>query len=140
MPEIIKKYIQEPGLVSSISQQVVTVTLLGSGGCASCHKSLCILRDTTNRSVEVPTTAGKLHVGDEVYVRMKPETGYVAIMWLYIIPFLVLMTVMIGLLRMQVNEGLVGLFALLALFPYYGILFLLRNYVKRQCHVEVVKR
>lgn len=140
MPKTIENYITEPGFVSAVTHQVVTVTLLGSGGCASCHKSLCVLRDTTNRSVEVPTTAGKLHVGDEVYVRMKPETGYVALMWLYIIPFLVLMTVMIGLLRMQVNEGLAGLFALLALFPYYGILFLLRNYVKRQCHVEVVKR
>lgn len=140
MPKTIENYITEPGFVSAVTRQVVTVTLLGSGGCASCHKSLCVLRDTTNRNVEVPTTAGKLHVGDEVYVRMKPETGYVALMWLYIIPFLVLMTVMIGLLRMQVNEGLAGLFALLALFPYYGILFLLRNYVKRQCHVEVVKR
>lgn len=116
------------------------ISLVGAGGCASCHKSLCMLRDTTYREVEVPYNQHGFSVGDEVLVRMKPSSGYAAVAWLYFIPFVLMMVVMMVALNFQVSEAIAGLGALLILMPYYGLLLLTRKYLKRQCQFNVVKR
>lgn len=99
-----------------------------------------MLRDTSQREVIVPCTQQALQVGDEVLVRMKPTTGYTAVLWLYVAPFAVVMLVMVGMLMLNSNEGVAGLSALLSLVPYYGLLFLMRHYFQQSCRFEVVKR
>ncbi|MBL7843562.1 MAG: SoxR reducing system RseC family protein [Cyclobacteriaceae bacterium] len=133
-------YIEQPGFISSLQHGMMKVSLVGSGGCSSCHKSLCMLRDTSQREVVVPGTQQALQVGDEVLIRMKPSTGYAAVMWLYVIPFVLVVLVMITMLIFNSSEGVAGLSALLALVPYYGLLLLGRKYFQKQCQFEVVKR
>lgn len=99
-----------------------------------------MLRDTSQREVVVPGTQQAFQVGDEVLIRMKPSTGYAAVMWLYIIPFVLVVLVMITMLIFNSSEGVAGLSALLALVPYYGLLLLGRKYFQKQCQFEVVKR
>jgi len=133
-------YIEHPGFISALNQGVMKISLVGSGGCASCHKSLCMLRDTTHREVELPCDQHGFSVGDEVMVRMKPSSGYAAVALLYVIPFVLMMVVMIVALSFQVSEGIAGLCALLILIPYYGLLLLMRKYMKQQCQFNVVRR
>ncbi|MBX2955013.1 MAG: SoxR reducing system RseC family protein [Cyclobacteriaceae bacterium] len=133
-------YIEQPGFISSLQHGMMKVSLVGSGGCSSCHKSLCMLRDTSQREVVVPGTQQAFQVGDEVLIRMKPSTGYAAVMWLYVIPFVLVVLVMITMLIFNSGEGVAGLSALLALVPYYGLLLLGRKYFQKQCQFEVVKR
>ena len=140
MPEVMSSYIEHPGFISALNHGVMKISLVGSGGCASCHKSLCMLRDTTQREVEVPCKEQSFQVGDEVMVLMKPSSGYAAVAWLYFIPFVLMMVVMIVAMALQVGEGKAGLLALLILVPYYGMLMLMRKYMKQQCQFNVVKR
>ncbi|MBX2945826.1 MAG: SoxR reducing system RseC family protein [Cyclobacteriaceae bacterium] len=133
-------YIEQPGFISSLQHGVMKISLVGSGGCSSCHKSLCMLRDTSQREVVVPFTQQALQVGDEVLIRMRPSTGYAAVLWLYVIPFVLMVLVMIMMLMFDRGEGIAGLSALLSLVPYYGFLLLGRKYFQKQCQFEVVKQ
>ncbi len=99
-----------------------------------------MLRDNSLREVELPYKQHSFQVGDEVSVRMKPSTGYAAVGWLYVLPFVVMIVVLIFVLMVNGSEGIAGISALLVLAPYYGMLYLRRAFFQKQCQVEVVKR
>ncbi|MBX2963878.1 MAG: SoxR reducing system RseC family protein [Cyclobacteriaceae bacterium] len=133
-------YIEQPGFISSLNQGMMKIALVGSGGCSSCHKSLCMLRDISQREVEVPCADYTFQVGDEVLVRMKPSAGFTAVAWMYTLPFVLIMASMITALAFHVHEGVAGLVAVLVLVPYYSMLYLIRQRFNQSCKFEVLKR
>ena len=92
------------------------------------------------REVEVKAPPTLFKVGDEVMVRIRPATGYAAVAWLYVAPFLAMISVLLFLQASGFQESVAGLGALMALIPYYASLFLLRRYFRRHCKVDVVRR
>lgn len=98
-----------------------------------------MLGDSNAKEVELPAGKSDLKIGDEVQVRINPSSGYKAVAFLYLLPFLLMVCSLLLLLRIGYSEGTSGLISLLVLIPYFGIIFLFRKQLGSQCRIDVVK-
>ena len=62
---------------------------------------------------------------------MRKSLGGVAVFLGYILPFILLMLVLLLVLLISGNEGLAGLLAIAAMIPYYWLLYIFRDKLKR---------
>ena len=58
--------------------------------------------------------------------------GLQAVLWTYVVPLVLLMTVLMGASRLIGSDGVAALAALASLVPYYGVLYLLRDRLQRR--------
>jgi len=119
-----KDNIQHPGIIESVGEDKVQVTILSQSACSSCHsKGMCSVSEMENKIVEVVKTPDfNYKVGDEVIVYMKKSLGSKAVLYGYLYPFLLVLISLILMLVLTSNEGISGLTAILLLVPYYFIL------------------
>ncbi len=133
-------YIETEGLVTECTGNRVKVLLTGNAACSGCHTSLCMQADPKSRYVEVQMSIPSLQAGDEVMVRVKPSSAYQAALWLYGLPFVFILTVLILLTDFGWPEHVAGLASMGILVPYYIGLYMIRKMVSRPCTVDVLKR
>ena len=75
--------------------------------------------------------SGLFREGQEVVVAMKKSLGGKAVFLGYLLPFLLLIGVLITVLTLSGDEGIAGLSAIGILIPYYLVLYLLRDRLKK---------
>ena len=127
------------GVVSAIRGRSVIVSLDQNTHCESCSaRGGCGIAETSNREVEVydPDRSFSLH--EEVQVTLRKGLGQKAVFWAYIFPFFLMVFTLIG-TSMAFEEWVAGLLSLLILIPYYGILYMLKNYFQRTFRISVLK-
>lgn len=125
--------ITHPGIVENVTESTVFVKILAMSACSSCHaKGMCNLAEMEEKVVEVRKESGReFRGGDKVTVTMRRSQGSKAVMLGYVVPFLVMMGMLVLVLVLTGNEGLAGLSAILVLVPYYWLLYVYRNKLKR---------
>ncbi|MEN8225780.1 MAG: SoxR reducing system RseC family protein [Bacteroidota bacterium] len=125
--------ITHPGIVEQLTHETVFVKILAMSSCVSCSaKGVCNVSDIEEKVVEVRKDPVREYaVGDHVTVKMKKSLGGIAVLLGYIIPFFLLIAVLILVLFISGDEGIAGLSAILILIPYYWMLYVYRNRLKR---------
>ena len=86
---------------------------------------------------EVPSE--NLELGDQVTLEIMPSTGFKATFWAYLLPFLLMLSVLVAGFLLRLSEELVGVMALLALLPYFLALAKYRKLLKSQMKLQVSK-
>jgi len=135
----IANYLENVGLVTNSQSGRVRISLIGLG-CTACHNSLCMLGDSKAKEVEIFDKENLFKTGDEVMVKINPASGYMAVLLLYLVPFLLMLLTLLLLMRSGSSEGISGLMSLLILAPYFAMIYMLRGKLGSQCKIEVVKR
>jgi sigma-E factor negative regulatory protein RseC len=97
-----------------------------------------MLGDSKAKEVEILASTMKLESGDEVIVKINSASGYKAVVFLYLVPFVLMILSL--LLMSRFDEGVAGLTSLLILIPYFSLLFALKNKLRSQCNIDVAKR
>jgi sigma-E factor negative regulatory protein RseC len=129
------------GFISAIRNGKAYVSLVQVSACATCSsKSLCGVGDAEKRHYEIPVEAQQWRVGDEVMVRVNASTGFKALWFGYILPFLLLLTTLITAIAIGLPEQQAGLIALAMLIPYYIGLAMFRSALRRSIQVKLLKR
>ncbi|MFA6402182.1 MAG: SoxR reducing system RseC family protein [Salinivirgaceae bacterium] len=130
--------ISHQGLVESVNNGIVKVTITSVSACASCHaQGACSASDIQNKVVEATDYKKKVKPGDWVTVVTKESMGLKAVFFAYILPFiLVLLSLIIGHIY-SINESASGLISLSILIPYYSILYLFKNILKKSFIFEI---
>lgn len=132
--------IRHKGIVRQISGEVVRVNIIAESACASCHaKGICGLADMQEKTIEIKQSHEAYHAGEEVDVVMKESLGMKALFYSYMLPFIILLTVLIVMTALGINELQAGLFSLPVLFPYYLLLFFFRKRLERVFHFSLEK-
>jgi len=128
-----KENITHPGIIDKISSDSVFVKILAMSACSSCHaKSMCSVAEIEEKIVEVKKEDGREYQeGQNVTVAMQKSLGGKAVFLGYLLPFLLLIGVLILVLSLTGNEGIAGLSAIVVLIPYYWLLYMLRNRLKK---------
>lgn len=132
-------YIEHSGLVTANQNGRITISLTGSG-CSACHKNFCMLGGSKAKEVEIPERGFLLKTGDEVVVKINPASGYKAVAFLYLVPFLLMLGVLLFMLGKSYPEGISGLASLLILIPYFIILYAFRKQMGSRCSIDVEKK
>ena len=126
--------ISHEGVVTKITDDELEIKILAQSACAACHaKSACGMGEQAEKILTVPRPKGKdFAIGQKVNVRMAIGQGNKAAVLAYLIPILLLLAVLFLCLGLGVNEGLAALISIVALVPYYIVLYLRRDKLKQK--------
>ena len=127
--------ISHSGIVASISNGYVQVRILQTSACAACKVAgHCNASESKEKIVDVLNVndISTLKVGDHVIVTASHDVAKRALLLGFGIPFMVLVTVLLIMLKVFSNEGLAAITALLSLIPYYWVLYLMRDKIQKK--------
>ncbi|MDD2634012.1 MAG: SoxR reducing system RseC family protein [Bacteroidales bacterium] len=131
--------IEHKGVVADIKSNAILVDLVVQSACAACHaKSVCGI-DSSLKTIEVKTDNKTFNIGDKVKVIMRSSLGMKALFLGYVLPCLVVLATLLILVFLNVSEGLAGLSSLLILGPYYFLLYLSKDKIKREFNFDIEK-
>lgn len=140
MSDLPQDNITHDGLISHMTEDVITVMIVSQASCASCSvKGACTASDVEEKIVDVKRELhDNYNVGDKVIVMMDQSLGTWAVMFGYVFPFLVLLIGLIVFTQILDSEGIAGLLALALLAPYYTILYLARKQMDKTFQFKII--
>ena len=121
--------IEHRGIVAQVTGNKLSVKILQQSACSGCHaKNSCMAADSKEKIVDIFDFSGKHQVNDMVTIVGKESMGYKAILWAFLLPLILLVTVLIitqsTTTMSEINAALI---AVASLIPYYFVLYLLRD-------------
>lgn len=131
--------ISHEGIITSINEDEVQVKILSKSSCGSCNiKGACNMSEMQEKIITIPTPKDKnLSIGQEVKISMGLGQANRAVIFAYVIPLIILVAMIFILSTLKIEEGLNALISIGTLIPYYMILFLFRNRLKRKFKYEI---
>ena len=126
--------ISHDGIVTKITDDELEIKILAQSACAACHaKSACGMGEQAEKILTVPRPKDQdFALNQKVNVKMAIGQGNKAAVLAYLIPILLLLAVLFVCLGLGLNEGLSALISIVALIPYYIILYLRRDKLKNK--------
>jgi sigma-E factor negative regulatory protein RseC len=122
--------ISHEGVVESKAADMLRIKISQSSACSACKVSQhCNAMESKDKIIEVhdPHAAKKYKEGDTVVVSLPGSMGHKAVVWAFIIPFILLVATIFLMMYITKDEGVAALWGLGILIPYYGLLYLLRD-------------
>jgi len=130
--------IRHKAYVKQVYPDSMIVTIVNHSACASCHaKGMCNMTGSQEKDIKITNCPDSYSPGDEVTILFKEASALKALMFGYIIPFILLLLTLIVSFSITENEGLSGLLALTVLIPYYITLYFFRDYLKKLFKFEI---
>jgi len=124
--------IEQQGTVEGISGNKVLVRIRQISGCGQCHaKGMCSVTEMKDKIIEAYHSSPDLSEGDTVFVGMKRSMGNKAVILGYMIPFILMISVLLALDSPEIKEWVTGVAAMVILVPYYLTLYLFRNRLRK---------
>ena len=131
--------ISHEGIVTGITDDELEIKILAQSACAACHaKSACGMGEQAEKILTVPRPKDKeFSINQKVNVKMAIGQGNKAAVLAYLIPIILLLAVLFACLGLGLNEGLSALISIVALIPYYIVLYLKRDKLKQKFEYSV---
>lgn len=127
--------IRHQGIVENIEGSHLQVRIVQTSACAACSiKGHCSSADSKEKLIDVVDAAfaRTCHPGEHVWVMGRLSMGYMAVCLAFVLPFLLLVTALFAFMALWHHELYAALCALALLMPYYFVLWLGRNRLKRK--------
>ena len=126
--------ISHEGIITKITDDELEIKILAQSACAACHaKSACGMGEQAEKILTVPRPKDRnFEINQKVNVRMAIGQGNKAAILAYLIPIVLLLAVLFACLGLGMNEGLAALISIVALVPYYIVLYLKRDQLKKR--------
>ena len=127
--------ISHSGIIESIHEGCVQVRILQTSACAACKAAgRCNASESKEKIIDVMNVRdiSQLKVGDSVVVSASRDVANKALLLSFGVPFLILVSVLLIMLKLISEEGIAALVSLLALVPYYVALYFLRNRIQQK--------
>ena len=131
--------ISHEGVITKIDEGNIEIKILSKSACASCNiKGACNMSEMQEKIITIPAPKDKnLSIGQEVKISMGLGQANRAVIFAYVIPLIILVAMIFILSTLKIEEGLNALISIGTLIPYYLILFLFRNRLKRNFEYEI---
>ena len=96
------------------------------------------MSEMKEKIIDIPRPKDKnLSIGQEVKISMGLGQANSAVIFAYVIPVIILVGMIFILNALKFGEGINALISIGSLVPYYLILFLFRNKIKRKFEYEI---
>ncbi len=140
MSESTKSPIEHKGFIEKVSDHSVIVKIISESACAACHaKGACSAADMQNKEIEVMGKYPGFVIGEMVNLIMAQSMGFKALLLGYVYPFILLFSGLLLFSNAGIPELISGLLAIGLLPPYYLVLYLLRNKIKKSFNFSLQK-
>ena len=130
--------ISHEGIVTRITDDELEIKILAQSACASCHaKSACGMGEQAEKILTVPRPKDReFTLMQKVNVTMAVGQGNKAAILAYLVPIVLLAALFIC-LGVGLGEGWSALISIAALIPYYIVLYLKRDKLKRRFEYRI---
>jgi sigma-E factor negative regulatory protein RseC len=125
--------IKHDGIVIAVNGDgTVLVRIVQTSACAACKaKAMCASAESKEKEI-LAIGDGLLTVGDEAEVIVQQKMGWKAILLAYMLPFIIMMTVVaIGNGQLGIREEVIGTAALCAMGVYYIVLGFFKDKIQK---------
>ena len=131
--------ISHEGIVTKINSDIIEVKIISKSACASCNiKTACNMSEMQEKTISIPAPKDKnLSIGQEVKISMGLGQANKAVIFAYVIPVVILISMIFILNNLKIDEGINALISIGTLIPYYLILFLFKDKIKRKFEYEI---
>ena len=127
------KNVLHPGIVERVDTNRVFVRITQYSACAGCHaKSACTLSDKKEKLVEIEDASGDYHPGEEVVIIGQSSMGMEAVLWAFAVPVILMLIAVVAGVFAGWEETASGALGVLVLIPYYIVLYVLRDKLKKR--------
>jgi len=131
--------IKHEGLISKISDGVLTVSLKGNINCEGCKaKAVCGVSDSKDKEIEVFKTNHSFIINESVQLVLKKNLGLKAVFFAYVIPFILLVFTLFVASNF-LKEWIAGLVSLFILIPYYLLLYFSKDSFQKVFIISILK-
>lgn len=136
-----KSTIEHEGTVIDINDGKITVELTVLSACATCHSRALCSFDSSQKNIEIFDNNNNItyKIGETVKVIMRQSLGGKALFLAYILPFFVILIALIICTISGLSEALAGIISILTLIPYYTLLYLFKNKLKKEFSFSIKK-
>lgn len=137
-----KDIIEHQAIVRKVSDGYAQVEILVRSACAGCHaKTLCSASDESRRMIDVMLAEGEeVEVGQTVSVYGRKSWGIKAVILAYVVPIVLILIMLVACKSLSLADDIAGLASLGVLFPYFFMLYLLRNKMGRSIVFGITKK
>ena len=131
--------VSHEGIVTEIDNNNIQIKILSKSACASCNiKTACNMSEMQEKIITIAAPKDKeLTVGQEVRVSIALGQANKAVIFAYVIPSIILISMIFILNGFKIDEGINALISIGSLIPYYLILFLFKDKIKRKFEYEI---
>ncbi|MBE9487830.1 MAG: SoxR reducing system RseC family protein [Bacteroidetes bacterium] len=136
-----KNDIRHTGVVTSVKGSLAVVKIATQSACASCHaKSACSASDMQDKNIEAQIPKGMdIKIGDTVDVVISRSVGYIAVLFAYLLPVIILLASVIIVTKMGYTEDIGGLVGLANMVLYFIVLYLFRKKLNKKISIVIEK-
>ena len=131
--------ISHEGVVTKITDDELEIKIVSQSACAACHaKSACGMGEQAEKILTVPRPKDQdFSLMQKVNVTMAIGQGNKAAVLAYLIPIVLLLAVLFICHGVGLNEGLSALISIVVLIPYYTILYLQRDKLRKRFEYRI---
>ncbi len=125
--------IDHSGVVEKIEGETVFVRITQRSACSGCHaQSICSASEQKDKIIEVTDRTGLFHVNEPVVICGQSSLGLQAVLLAFVLPLVIVVAAIAVGTGLRWDETTSGLTGLALLLPYYGLLYILRDKLKRR--------
>lgn len=134
--------IKHLGIVHDILDDCIKVKIVQISACASCSMAgHCNSSENKEKIIDVyGASCDNLKVGDKVFVIASRGTGFFAVLLSSVIPLLLLVSVLFAVLEISGSEAIAALISLGSLFPYYLVIYMLRDKIRGKLTFSIERK
>lgn len=115
--------IEHSGFINQINGKHIKVQIVQESACSGCHaKGACSAADMADKFIDVESDDIGLKVGQTVTLYGQSSIGLLAVLFAFVIPFLLILSTLFLLNDKMDNEVIAGTIALGSLLPYFYII------------------
>ena len=134
--------IKHRGIVEKIDGSHVVVRIVQTSACSACSaKGLCNASESKEKQIDVYEMNPAYRIGEEVVLCGSTSMGMKAVFLAFGIPVLLLLAALFVTMRMTDGDALLAaIVALLAVVPYYVVLYLMKDKMNKTFSFVIEKQ
>ena len=134
--------IKHRGIVEKIEGSHVVVRIVQTSACSACSaKGLCNASESKEKQIDVYEVNPSYRIGEEVVLCGSTSMGMKAVVLAFGVPVLVLLAALFITMRLTDGNALLSaVVALLAVIPYYVVIYLMRDKMNKTFSFVIEKQ
>ncbi len=132
--------IYHDGIVEKIDGNTLFVRIVQQSACSGCHaKALCAASEQKDKTIEIADKSGLYKPGEKVRICGRSSLGLQAVFLAFVVPLFLILAALIAAGQWKWTDTAASLTCLILLAAYYGLLYLLRDKLKKRFTFTVEK-
>lgn len=134
--------IKHRGIVEKIDGSHIVVRIVQTSACSACSaKGLCNASESKEKQIDVYEVNPAYRIGEEVILCGTTSMGMKAVLLAFGIPVFLLLVVLFVTMRVTDGDALLSaIVALVAVVPYYAVLYLMKDKMNKTFSFVIEKQ